>query len=138
MIIDHICFAVKDLHEGIEYWKKMFGYEQMTNIVTNTRQKVKVVFLKKKDSLLIKLIEALDDNESVKNFVKRGGGFHHLCFKCNDINQGIAELKDKGLISLVPPQPGEAFENNKIALLLGKNGINIELIDTDKKAGLIK
>ncbi len=51
MIIDHICFAVKDLHKGIENWKNAFDYQQMTEIVTNTRQKVKVVFLTKENSI---------------------------------------------------------------------------------------
>ena len=59
MIIDHICFAVEDLQKGIENWKNAFGYRQMTEIVTNTRQKVKVVFLTKEDSITIKLIEPL-------------------------------------------------------------------------------
>lgn len=137
MTIDHICFAVKDLREGISYWEEVFGYTQMTEIVENSLQRVKVAFLKKKNSILIKLIEPLEGNISLVNFVTRGGGFHHLCFKCQDINNGVDELKGKGLISLVPPQPGEAFNNHEIAFLLAKYGLNIELIDTDEKAGLL-
>jgi len=68
MIIDHICFAVKDLNDGISYWKNVFGYEQMTEKVENTRQKVKVTFLRKKESLMIKLIEPLENNKSLINF----------------------------------------------------------------------
>jgi methylmalonyl-CoA/ethylmalonyl-CoA epimerase len=135
MIIDHICFAVKDIEEGIAYWDDIFGYEQMTGTVINSLQKVKVVFLSKKDSLTIKLIEPLNDNQSLLNFVNRGGGFHHICFKCENIDDELRELKNKGLITLVPPQPGEAFNNKNIAFLLAKYGINIELIDTDEKAG---
>ena len=137
MIIDHICFAVKDLKEGIAYWERTFGYSQLTGIVTNTLQKVKVVFLRKGNSLDIKLIEPLEDNISLANFVNRGGGFHHICFKCPQIDNGVKDLKEKGLITLVPPQPGEAFNNNKIAFLLAKYGINIELIDTDERAELL-
>ncbi len=137
MIIDHICFAVKDLKEGIAYWEMTFGYSQLTGIVTNTLQKVKVVFLRKGNSLDIKLIEPLEDNISLVNFVNRGGGFHHICFKCPQIDKGVKDLKEKGLITLVPPQPGEAFNNNKIAFLLAKYGINIELIDTDERAELL-
>jgi len=137
MIIDHICFAVKDLSEGISYWDRVFGYTQKTGIVVNTLQKVKVAFLGKENSLAIKLIEPLAENLSLVNFVNRGGGFHHICFKCEDIDEGVAELKGKGLITLVPPQPGEAFNNKKIAFLLAKYGINIELIDTDERAGLL-
>ncbi len=137
MKIDHICFAVRNIREGIEYWINIFGYRQMTDIVTNTLQKVKVVFLNKEDSLIIKLIEPLEDNQSLINFVKLGGGFHHICFRCSDITEKMSELKAKGLITLVPPQPGEAFNNHDIAFMLARHGINIELIDTDEKACLL-
>lgn len=137
MKIDHICFAVKNISEGVSYWESVFGYRQMTEVVVNTLQKVKVVFLAKKESILIKLIEPTEENQSLINFVNRGGGFHHLCFRVEDMNKKISELKEKGLLMLVPPQPGEAFNNHHIAFMLAKNGTNIELIDTDEKAGMI-
>lgn len=138
MIIDHICFAVRDIEEGIKYWENTFGYKQNTGIVINSLQKVKVVFLRKENSLTIKIIEPLKENLSLVNFVSRGGGFHHLCFRCNNIDNELKELRHKGLITLVPPQPGEAFNNHNIAFLLAKYGLNIELIDTDEKAQVIK
>jgi len=137
MKIDHICFAVKNLDDGVAYWGKVFGYKQMTKIVENSLQKVKVVFLSKDDSITIKLIEPVESNQSLLNFVNRGGGFHHICFKCSDINVKIDELKKDGLLTLVPPQPGEAFNNHNIAFLLARYGLNIELIDTDEKAGML-
>lgn len=135
MKLDHICFAVKNIEEGISYWESVFGYRQMTDTVINTLQKVKVVFLSKEESLLIKLIEPLLDNQSLINFVNRGGGFHHICFKVDEMADTLKELNGKGLLTLVPPQPGEAFNNNDIAFLLAKYGINVEIIDTDEKAG---
>jgi methylmalonyl-CoA/ethylmalonyl-CoA epimerase len=137
MNIDHICFAVKNLSEGISYWEDVFGYKQMTQIIENTRQKVKVTFLRKDDSITVKLIEPTESNQSLVNFVNRGGGFHHICFKCDEINEGLKELSEKGLLTLVKPQPGEAFNNNNIAFLMAKYGLNIELIDTDERAGLL-
>lgn len=137
MIIDHICFAVKDLKEGISYWVSVFGYSQMTRIVENTLQKVRVVFLSKDGSILVKLIEPVEGNQSLQNFVNRGGGFHHICFRCSNINEKMNELCGKGLITLVPPQRGEAFNNHEIAFLLARHGLKIELIDTDEKAALL-
>jgi len=137
MKIDHICFAVRDLKDGITYWENVFAYKQMTKVVKNTLQKVKVVFLSKDDSITIKLIEPTKDNQSLVNFVNRGGGFHHICFRCSDLGEKIIELNEKGLKTLVPPQKGEAFNNSKIAFLLARYGINIELIDTDEKAGIL-
>jgi len=137
MVIDHISFAVKNLEEGISYWSRVFGYRQLTNIVVNSLQKVKVVFLGKEGSIPVKLIEPVEGNLSLQNFVSRGGGFHHICFKCSDINEKLNELSDKGLLVLVPPQPGEAFNNHEIAFLLARYGLNIELIDTEERHGLL-
>lgn len=138
MKIDHICFAVKDLKEGINYWNEVFGYIQMTEVIENSLQKVKVTFLSRADSILVKLIEPIEGNQSLMNYVNRGGGFHHICFRCSDVNSQMNELSAKGLITLVPPQPGEAFNNNLIGFMLAKHGINIELIDTEEKAGRIQ
>jgi len=137
MKIDHICFAVKDIEEGISYWEHVFGYRQLTSVIENTLQKVKVVFLTKDDSMMIKLIEPVKSNQSLMNFVTKGGGFHHLCFRVDDIKEAMKELKEKGLLTLVPPQPGEAFNNHNIAFMLAKYGVNIELIDTEEKVGII-
>ena len=138
MIVDHICFAVKDLRKAIENWSNVFGYRQMTEIVANSRQQVHVVFLTKENSITIKLIEPFRENQSVMTFVSKGGGFHHLCFKCSNLEEKMDELNNKGLITLVAPQPGEAFENENIVFMLTRFGLNLELIDTDKKAKLIK
>lgn len=138
MIIDHLCFAVKDLIQGIAYWEDIFGYRQMTTPIINTRQKVKVVFLDKAESLVIKLIEPLEENVTLHNFIRKGGSFHHICFKCENLPAAITELKSKGVKMLVPPEPGEAFENNPIAFFLAKNRVNFELIDTNIKADIIR
>lgn len=137
MVIDHVCVAVSSLKDSIEYWENVFGYNQMTAVVENSVQKVFVVFLKKEGSMMVKLIEPTKENVSLQNFIKRGGSLHHLCFKCENLNQTMSEMNEKGLLTLVSPQPGEAFNNQDIAFLLAKNGLNIEIIDTDEKACLL-
>lgn len=135
MIVDHIGLVVRDIDKAIIHWDNVFGYKQATEVVTNTRQKVKVVFLEKDDSISIKLTAPTEEDSPIYRFSRKGGGLHHLCFKCNTIDEKIPELKKKGLRILTNPEPGEAFENENIAFLFAKNGLNIELIDTDKKAG---
>lgn len=137
MIIDHIGIVVKSLKHGLELWERVFGYQQMTEVVVNTRQKVKVVFLSKKDSLDIKLIEPVDSSSSIYTLAQRGGGLHHLCFKCNDLETELDNLRNHGLRILTLPEPGEAFQNEKIAFVFAGQGLNVELIDTEKKASLI-
>jgi len=68
-------------------------------------------------------------------FARRGGGLHHLCFRCDDLKVQIPLLKENGARLTVPPEPGEAFMNKDIAFLLLENNLNIELIDTTEKKG---
>lgn len=134
MVIDHIGIVVRSIEQGIAHWEKVFGYQQATEVVLNTRQQVKVVFLEKTSSMPIKLVEPADDASPVAAFAKRGGGLHHLCFRCESVASEVARLKAMGLRVLAEPQPGEAFNNHDIAFIFAKQGLNIELIDTVERA----
>ncbi len=134
MIIDHIGLVVESITKGVTHWEKVFGYQQMTDFVTNSRQKVNVVFLKKEGSITIKLIEPVSETSPIYRFARQGGGLHHICFKCGSVDSEIKKMKEMGLHILANPQPGEAFDNENIAFLYAKQGLNIELIDTDKKS----
>jgi methylmalonyl-CoA/ethylmalonyl-CoA epimerase len=134
MVIDHVGIVVKSLEKSIDHWQSVFGYRQMTETVINTRQKVKVVFMSKENSLTVKLLEPTEESSTVFALSKRGGGLHHLCFKCINMDEELVHCKEMGLRVLAAPQPGEAFENENIAFIFAKQGLNIELIDTDKRA----
>ena len=137
MIIDHIAFVVSSLERGIAQWRDEFGYAQMTEPVENSRQKVKVVFLRKDSSVTVKLVEPSGETSPVYRLATRGGGLHHICFRCDHMQAEIDRLVADGARLLAAPQPGEAFDGEAIAFLFCKNGLNVELIETDKKARLI-
>lgn len=135
MVIDHIGIVVPSLAAGIEQWEQLFGYRRNSEIVENSRQKVRVVFLAKENSLTIKLVEPATADSPVAAFAKRGGGLHHLCFRCESLEPCVADLKQKGARFIVPAEPGEAFANHDIAFFLAKHNLNVELIDTTEKLG---
>jgi methylmalonyl-CoA/ethylmalonyl-CoA epimerase len=95
---------------------------------------VRVAFLKKEGSIDIKLIEPTRASSPAHALALRGGGLHHLCFRCDEVREGLAELAAKGCRVLSEPQPGEAFDNEEIAFVYAGQGLNIELIDTEKRA----
>jgi len=134
MVIDHIGIVVQSLEHGIQQWEELFGYRRNSAIVSNTRQKVTVVFLAKKDSLTVKLLAPSDASSPVAAFARKGGGLHHICFRCDDLKTEIPRLQRSGARLLVAPQPGEAFRNHDIAFLFAEN-LNCELIDTTEKEG---
>lgn len=111
----------------------LFGYERAGEAVTNTRQDVRVLFLKKAGSLPIKLIEPASDQSPLWDFVRKGGGLHHVCFKADDVTEAVTGLTAKGARLLAGPQPGEAFDNELIAFVYAGFGLNVEIIDTDRR-----
>ena len=137
MVVDHIAFVVPSIEQGILQWRRDFGYEQMTEPVENSRQKVKVVFLRKAGSVVVKLVEPCGEASPVFRVAARGGGIHHVCFRCEELKPTLDKLVADGARVLAAPQPGEAFESEDIAFLFCRNGLNIELIETDRKARLI-
>jgi len=133
VVIDHIGVVVLSIHDGIQQWQDLFGYRQASEVIENTRQKVRVVFLTKAGSTLVKLVEPSAADSPVTPFARRGGGLHHLCFRCKDIDEEIPLLHAKGAKFIVPPQPGEAFNDEDIAFFLTRNNLSVELIDTAQK-----
>jgi methylmalonyl-CoA/ethylmalonyl-CoA epimerase len=138
MHIDHVAIAVRSLGAAAERLQQMLGYSQKTVAVTNTRQQVDVMFLEKPGSLDIKLIAPSDAQSPLWDFVRKGGGLHHLCFTVPDVQAACGEMAAKGARMLAAPEPGEAFDDNLIAFCYLGLGLNVELIDTDARRGEIR
>ena len=137
MQIDHLGIAVRSVDAAAERLGALLGYERKTAKVHNTRQRVNVLFLKKPGSLDLKLIEPADDQSPLVEFVRKGGGLHHLCFKVPDVAQACTTLSGLGARILAAPAPGEAFDDQPIAFLYVGCGLNVEVIDTDLRRGLL-
>jgi len=138
MRIDHIAIAVRSIDAAAERLCALLGYARKTTKVTNTRQKVNVVFLSKDASLDIKLIEPSDSDSPLREFVEKGGGLHHLCFKVSDVTKACADLAGKGARVIAQPAPGEAFDDHLIAFLYLGLGLNVEVIDTDDRRDALR
>ena len=137
MTIDHLAIAVRNVEQAADRLCTLFGYTRHTQRITNTRQDVNVLFLRKDESLTLKLIEPASDHSPLWDFVRKGGGLHHICFKAPDIQAACADLTSKGARVIAPPQPGEAFDDELIAFLYAGLGLNVEVVDTDKRRGVI-
>jgi methylmalonyl-CoA/ethylmalonyl-CoA epimerase len=132
--LDHVCLAVRKLAPARAMLEKMLGYRARTEPVENTRQQVIVQFMSKAGSIDIKLIEPSSLDSPLVEFLKRsGGGLHHLAFRTESVEAGVADMVAKGAKILAPPQPGEAFDEAAIAFAFLGQGLNAELIDTDQR-----
>src|SRR5687767_13794409 len=95
--LDHVCLAVRKLAPARDMLEKMLGYRARTEPVENTRQQVVVQFMSKAGSIDIKLIEPSSFESPLVEFLKRsGGGLHHLAFRTQSVEAGVADLGAKG------------------------------------------
>jgi len=135
MQLDHICIAVRSIDVAVEKLAPLLGYKARTERVTNTRQKVNVIFLSRSGSIDLKLIEPASEDSPLWASLRKGEGLHHLCFRTVDTAMALQDLEGRGLRVLSPPAPGEAFDDHLIAFGYAGCGLNIELIDTDQRRG---
>jgi len=134
MILDHVGIAVHSVEKAALRWE-VLGYRPSAPAVVNELQRAKVQLLAKAGSLPVKLMEPTDPSSPLRGLAQRGGGLHHLCFRCESLDAEVARLQAAGLRLLAPPQPGEAFRDARIAFFYVGDGLTIELLEAGAGAG---
>lgn len=129
MKVDHIGIAVTNLEEALKLYSEALGIRS-AGVEVVEEQKVKVAFLPVGDSE-IELLEATAPDSAVAKFIESNGGkggIHHIALRVDDINQAIAELKEKG-VKLIYEEPRYGAGGAKITFLHPKSsgGVLLEL-----------
>ena len=79
----------------------------------------------------VELLESTAPDGPVAKFIeKKGTGIHHIAFRVENIEEALAELKEKG-IKLIDETPRPGAGGAKIAFLHPKatNGVLVELCE---------
>jgi len=113
--LHHIGIVVQDINESLGEISNFLSFESTSLPTLVGSQKVNICFLKT-NSVYIELIEPADPDSPIISFVKEGGGFHHLCFEVDDIQQEIDKMVKNGARLVVAPVKG--FEDRLIAFLM--------------------
>ena len=133
MKLHHIGIVVKDIQKSLGELTQFLSFESTTVPSLIGSQKVNVCFLKT-NNVYIELIEPAVENSPISDFVKDGGGFHHLCFEVDDIHKEIGKMVKKSARLIVEPVKG--FYNRLIAFLIlnmkNTNSNLIELVEVKK------
>jgi methylmalonyl-CoA epimerase len=129
MKLDHVGIAVRSLEQAIQTYADQLGFN-LGEIVTIPDQGVKVAVFPCGESR-IELLEPTNSDSPIHRFLeKKGEGIHHLCFKVDDIESMLAQLKSTPIKPL-GDTPCLGLENRKISFLHPKSthGVLIELVE---------
>ena len=129
--VDHIGIAVKDLAATLAFYEGMLGLKAVETEVVED-QKVKVAFLPTGDSE-VELLESTSPDGAIAKFIEKNGeGIQHIAFRVENLEQRLAELKEKG-VRLIDQKPRRGAGGANIAFLHPKStfGVLIELCERD-------
>lgn len=127
--IDHIGIAVRDLKEAIKFYEEMLGLK-VTEIEEVADQKVRVAFLPSGDSE-VELLESTTADGPIARFIEKNGqGIQHIAFRVDNVEEKLADLKDKG-VRLIDEKPRRGAGGAMIAFLHPKStfGTLIEICE---------
>ena len=129
--LHHIGIVVENINESLGEIANFLSFESISLPTLMGSQKVNICFLKT-NNVYVELIEPAEKNSPITDFAKNGGGFHHLCFEVDNIQQEIDKMIKNGARLVVSPVKG--FEDRLIAFLIlnmKKTKCNlIELVET--------
>ena len=129
--LHHIGILVKDINKAAaEYFEKL-GYFIKSGIIHDPIQTAMVQFLELcSGTPYVELITPDGTDGKLINAMKKGGGLNHLCYQTDDIDEFHKFLVNKGMFSLQQPVDAAAFPGRRIAWLMGRDGIPIELVES--------
>jgi methylmalonyl-CoA/ethylmalonyl-CoA epimerase len=129
--IDHLGIAVNSIDDGKDFWSGVLGLE-FEGAETVAEQKVTTAFFPVGDSEVELLESTAPDGPVAKYIEKRGQGIQHVAFRVENIDEALAELKEKG-VKLIDQEPRIGAGGAKIAFLHPKAtaGVLVELCQRD-------
>lgn len=131
MKLHHIGIIVKNIQKSLGEVTQYLDFESITMPTLVGSQKVNICFLKT-NNVFLELIEPAEANSPISNFIKKGGGFHHLCFEVDDIHLELEKMKKNGARIIVDVVKG--FEERLTAfVMLDMKNTNCNLIELAEK-----
>ena len=127
--IDHICIAVRDLAAAREPYEESLGLELAVEY-TSDKEKIHVAryYI---GEVALELMEPTSPDSDVGRFLeKKGEGFFLISYRVDDVDEALAELKEKG-VETIDKEPRKLMGNRYAFINKPKElgGVLTEVLD---------
>lgn len=128
---NHLGVAVPSLKKALLVYQDIFGYKLIGGFHEDPIQKVNVCFLGpgKEGGVVIELVEPVDENTPVNQWIAKGIGAYHMCYDVDDIDQTLEDVVEQGCIIVNRPVPATAFSGRKVAWFYTTTRQLIEIVE---------
>lgn len=130
-ILHHLGIVVASIAKAAEQFSTSMASQWDGKIIHDPVQRVCVAFFTPLDTRnpVFELVEPASDASPVSNFLKTGGGLHHVCYEIDDLESGLRDAKALGFAVVAMPAAAVAFEGRRIAWICSRNRLLIELLE---------
>jgi methylmalonyl-CoA/ethylmalonyl-CoA epimerase len=122
---------VRSIQETADRFAQSVAASWDQRIIQDPLQDAKVSFLAgvAQEFPLVELVEPASEGSPVANFLKRGGGLHHLCYEVESLDRQLEFSRAIGGKIVRPPLPAVAFGGRRIAWVYTKDRLLLEFLD---------
>jgi methylmalonyl-CoA/ethylmalonyl-CoA epimerase len=131
--LHHVGLVVASIEKALPGFLQSLGSQATTGVIHDPLQLVKVLFLRTSaaEPVLIELIEPAAEDSPVRRFLEKGGGMNHMCYQVPDLGRAIQEMQSRGAAVVNPPKPAVAFDGRRVAWMMTRQWLLIELLEED-------
>lgn len=124
MKVHHIGYLIKDIENAIKEFQNL-GYKIYSETSYDTYRDIDICFMKK-DGYLVELISPKSEKSVVYNLLKKiGNSPYHICYTSENIEQDVAELRERGYIVMGELCPAPCIGQDASVIFLYNNFIGI-------------
>jgi methylmalonyl-CoA/ethylmalonyl-CoA epimerase len=128
--LHHTGFLVGDIAGSARDFVERFGYVIESEVIEDPAQTACVQFLRQPGTTSwLELIAPNGAESKLANALRKGGGLHHLCYEVAGIERSCELLRQRSMLVVSPPTPAVAFPGRRIAWLMDRSGLLVELLE---------
>lgn len=124
MKVHHIGYLIKDIENAIKEFQNL-GYKIYSETSYDVYRDIEICFMEK-DGYLVELISPKSEKSVVYNLLNKiGNSPYHICYTSENIEQDVAELRERGYIVMGELCPAPCIGQDASVIFLYNNFIGI-------------
>lgn len=113
--IDHVGVVVRDVEASRRLWEDCLGI-RLDGVEDHPKSAVRLAIYPVGESMVELIAGTTQDSKHARMVAEGKGGLNHICLQVEDIEQALAELKEKG-VPLLDQVPRLGHAGCRIAFL---------------------
>jgi methylmalonyl-CoA/ethylmalonyl-CoA epimerase len=135
--LHHVGFVVASISQIGTNFANSVGAQWNGEIIHDPLQGARVTFMRfaGPETPAIELVEPDNEESQLHNFLRRGGGLHHVCYEVDSLLAQLQQSRSAGCVVVRKPLPATAFDGRLIAWVFTRERLLVEYLERSSETG---